>query len=666
MRTRQRTVAHLLIIFLGFTLTTLGFAGLLSSPPDYVAWRPSISFLTLVSGAATLHFLIYLLPWPRVVLSAVWAVFFAFSGHILPLLAVTFVSLSAVAIGNILLRGRQQLVVAATLGFALLGSLFSVLVLFPINSWVLWAMLLAAPLPFLAKLPWKGLFHWFTAGFKKSRRPVRELLILAFATPHILIALMPEIGHDALAFHLYVPTYVRDFGFWHAQPEIFIFSVGPMLTDWIYSLVFLFGGEISARIINTLAIFLSAAMISSTARLFDASIRSRGVAVLLFLSTPLVFLESSSLFADSWWTAFLLGGTLLLVKTIMWNGALAADIGAGILLGAALAAKAVSIPMIGVLLVAQYFLPQERKLSRNRVLGVGVPFALIGGSPYLFAFWKTGNPVFPFFNGIFQSNYNYPSNFESGFFPASLSMEIFFDWTFSSAKHIEGSAGAAGFHWLLLVVPAIISGFFTKNLPGKTWTLALAGTWTIAIFSQTAYLRYVLPAFGMFLVYLAIVLSSDWLKNRFVKATISANVLVALVLNLIHLDSATWYGSIRSSVIANSDSRANYISEILPSREAILLVNEENTQRTPVAFFGSTSVAYLNAKALHYGWYSPLFQQKITASQSPEEFRQVLAEHKVGFVVIQEALTDPEVQARLSAVSEEVGRFGDTVVRKVS
>jgi hypothetical protein len=62
-----------------------------------------------------------------------------------------------------------------------------------------------------------------------------------------------------------------------------------------------------------------------------------------------------------------------------------------------------------------------------------------------------------------------------------------------SHRFIEGSDGAAGLHWLLLL-PQIYVAFSRKRPPGQWAVVGLGIVFFAAVYTQQAYLRYLLPA----------------------------------------------------------------------------------------------------------------------------------------------------------------------------
>src|SRR5690606_27538050 len=118
---------------------------------------------------------------------------------------------------------------------------------------------------------------------------------------------------------------------------------------------------------------------------------------------------------------------------------------AGLFSGLALAAKLGSTTFLPLLvLCGVHALRRERELGRAVNLGRFVlPLLLLGGIPYVTAWLIAGNPVFPFFNGWFQSPYFPPVDFESHY-PGYLHWDLLWQTAFNSERFMEGSAGTPG------------------------------------------------------------------------------------------------------------------------------------------------------------------------------------------------------------------------------
>ena len=74
---------------------------------------------------------------------------------------------------------------------------------------------------------------------------------------------MPETGHDALATHLFIPAFISYKHEWGFNPELYVWSVTPMLGDWIYSISYMLGGEVASKLVTFMFICILAYLINS-------------------------------------------------------------------------------------------------------------------------------------------------------------------------------------------------------------------------------------------------------------------------------------------------------------------------------------------------------------------------------------------------------------------
>src|SRR5262249_14185148 len=133
--------------------------------------------------------------------------------------------------------------------------------------------------------------------------------------------------------------------------------------------------------------------------------------VALYASTPVAFIENATLFVENPLTAFLLASFVLLARR--WECPEVPDLFAlVILLGAGCSSKLHGVIFLACLgpILCRLCL-RQRRWTRNGLL---LPLAILIGTflaapPYAAAWWKTGNPVFPFYNAYFKSPL-YPSD----------------------------------------------------------------------------------------------------------------------------------------------------------------------------------------------------------------------------------------------------------------
>ncbi|XXF01220.1 phospholipid carrier-dependent glycosyltransferase [Pseudomonas sp. D3-10] len=592
-----------------------------------------------------------------------------------PVIVVAVFGLSAAVLGRWMLSRHlaTDWSVHLLVGAGTLGTFTGLAAYWPINYPGLYGALLSLPLLL-------GHKHAMSIGrellghiqaFRTAQTSIQtalDVLICGFACLYVLVAFMPEVGHDALAMHLFVPSQLAQRHQWSFDASTYVWAVMPMLADWIYSIVYLLAGETASRLSNCAFTLLVTWQIHNMTLWAGGSASSARWASLIFLSTPLAFAESSSLHIESAWTAFLLAGTLAILKVSSFTPKpgerLSQLLLAGLLLGFAMAAKAVTLSVLPVLLVVllwQYKAWAIQGIVKTLLLG-SAGLILAGATPYVSAGYLTGNPVFPFFNAIFHSplwpniNFEPPATFGTG-----MTWDTLYRMVFDSPEFIEGRVGAAGFQWLLLPTAALavlLSG------SRKALCILLVGAGAMFMtFQSTAYLRYVFPSFALFSVILALPFSHDKTFPR--SLAIGAGVLLILT-NTRFIQAATYYGEIKPSALLSQAGRERYLQERLPIRKMVDTVNALNTSYQPVAVFAAPLMAGLRSDALYASWYNLKWKGEFETATSPSELARRLRQRQVNWLII-DLKSVP--QARLDLlrnVSTSYARLGDLDLRKLN
>ncbi|WP_460109482.1 phospholipid carrier-dependent glycosyltransferase [Pseudomonas sp. H3_E06] len=425
--------------------------------------------------------------------------------QIWPVMVVAVFALSSTVLGRWLLRqdALDDWSVHLLVGAGTFGTLTGLAAYLPINYPWLYGALLLLPLVL-------GHRHVTSIGrellrqiraSRSAQTPLQtgfDVLICSFACLYVLVAFMPEVGHDALAMHLFVPSHLAQQHQWKFDANTYVWAVMPMLADWIYSIVYMLAGETASRLSNSAFTLLLAWQIRNMTLWAGGSATSARWASLIFLSTPLAFAESSSLHIESAWTAFMMAGTLAILKVSSFTPEprerLSQLLLAGLLLGFAMATKAVTLsvlPVLLVILLLHYKAWAVPGIVKTLLLG-SAGLILAGATPYVSAGYLTGNPVFPFFNAIFHSPLWPDINFEPpAIFGTGVTWDTLYRMVFKSPQFIEGRVGAAGFQWLLLPTAAV-AVLLSGNKKALCILLVGAGAMFMT-FHSTAYLRYVFP-----------------------------------------------------------------------------------------------------------------------------------------------------------------------------
>jgi hypothetical protein len=596
-------------------------------------------------------------------------------GQTWPMIVVATFALSSTVLGRWILGQRVSVdwTVHFMIGVGTFGTLTGLAAYFPINYTGLYSALLLLPL-LLGHKHTTSICRELLTRIRAVRSPatttqtVLDVLICSFACLYVLISFMPEVGHDALAMHLFVPSHLAQLHQWKFDANTYVWAVMPMLVDWIYSITYMLAGETASRLTNSAFTLLLAWQVRDMTIWAGGTATSSRWATLIFLSTPLAFAESSSLHIESAWTAFIIGGSLAILKvsssTPDAKERLSHLLLAGTMLGFAMAAKAVTLsilPVLLVILLLQYKAWTIQGIARTLILGSAC-LILAGFTPYVSAWYLTGNPVFPFFNAIFQSPLWPNKNFEPpAIFGTGVTWDILYRMIFKSNQFIEGQVGAAGFQWLLLpaaAVALVLSG----NKKALCILLVGAGA-VIMTFHSTAYLRYIFPSFALFSVILALPFSDSKVFPR----TLGIIVGVLLILtNTLFIQAATYYGQIKPSSLFSTAGRDAYLLERLPIRKMVDTVNSLNTEHHPVAVFAPPLMAGLKSDALYTSWYNLRWKAEFDAAASQPKLMQLLRRRQVDWLII-DLKNIPKAQRELLLnVSTSYAKIGDLDLRKTN
>jgi len=664
--------AAMLAMGTGAVITLFGFYNLAFHGGEGTVWRWSDDYL-----------LIFLLLFSMIAALAIWRG--PFTGGLLVALLIVIVggvamqvaviatlTLSAYVLGRLLLRDPDIAVTDHLLtGMVVFGSLFALLAHVPVNSPGTWGILFVLPI----LIGWRHVQPlWATIRIRLNRcsEDTQHVLLYSaiFATVllHVLVSLMPEIGHDALAMHLFLPTQIAYHKAWQFDAGTYAWAVMPMLVDWLYTAGYLLAGETGARLVNVGGIVLLAALVYRIGRWAGAGEVHAAWGVLLLLVTPLTFTESSTLLIEGIWSTIVLGGTLALMRMVTPHGDThSAILLTGLLLGGALGAKAVTftmLPVLGLIVVLGYrrwFSRTTWSVSAWAVL----LFVAVGAIPYVTAYAITGNPVFPFFNAYFQSplypqeNFSAPPRFTKG-----LAWDTLYQMTFGSEKYLESTPGASGFQWILLVMPALVA----LGIAGHRRALLLASIaagWMWLAFEHIAYLRYVFPSFALACVLIGAALSIPALEQSWMRQVWMGCIVLVVIVNLLHFHSGTYYGEIDMKVITDQGARKAYIERNRPQRWAAGVVNELNVERRPVAVFSAPLTGDLRSEALYPSWYNWRFFAEARAATTDKEMGHMLAGHHVRYVVVDDTWDLAKLFPLVKEVTVEIARIQTVSVRRL-
>jgi hypothetical protein len=396
---------------------------------------------------------------------------------------------------------------------------------------------------------------------------------------HWLVVLEPEKSADGLGVHLAVATNIATRHAFTFQPAIYVWAAMPKGADFAYSIVYLLGGEFGARLLNLAMLLILEALLYSALR------RSTSTAVSLFLAalfatTPLVQLVTGSLFVENMMAAMIFGAV-----SAIWacgetrrKGLLYA---AAVMAGTALAVKVGALSFLAVAL--PFVVWEIAKLRRPlAACAVALMLFLMAGLPaYGIAWWKTGNPIFPFKNEKIHSPLMDPTvTFEDNEFRRPLAWTTPFDLAFRTHEYYEGQNGTLGFQYTLFLPLGLAAIFLTRSRRAIGSFAISVGAAILTLRSEpnARYLYAAMPLlfvpFGALLGSLQRKQQSNRKANRRLCGLLLGLAGICIALNLYFLPGSGWYHKdfhMRSPF--SKAGRERYTREYIPIRSAIQQFN---------------------------------------------------------------------------------------------
>lgn len=207
------------------------------------------------------------------------------------------------------------------------------------------------------------------------------LIFFCFVVINFLGVFVPEIGFDALWYHLTLPKLWLLKKQWHFDGGLLYYSVMPRLTETIFIPLIHLSGSIGPKLIQFLSGIGTSYLIWKISRQLSLTPKVSTLAVILYYCSWLISWESSSAYID------LFRG--LLETLALYQFLFGSWIFGGIFLGLAIGTKWLAL---GSLLVyALVFGPK-----------IIIPALVVSCPWFLVSFFYTGNPVYPLFSSILQ------------------------------------------------------------------------------------------------------------------------------------------------------------------------------------------------------------------------------------------------------------------------
>lgn len=536
-------------------------------------------------------------------------------------------------------KGMAAVATAISVGLAIVVGCVGILSHFYVNHFPVYVILLAVPIVFGWRLVREHLLSFRDWLSSQTKIPAQEywmaVLLIVILVSHIPQTILPERYHDALAMHLLIPTQVSANGIWHYDFKQFVWAVMPMGVDWLYTVAYLLGDEVSAKLTN-LGVFLLVVLLLQSRMHKEVGPHSY-LLTAWFASVPLAFIESATLFVENGLMLFLFAAFLLVadLRQALTGRRLLA---LAVLAGAALQTKlhaVFGLAPIGVLVVWRMWRQNWLAGEQGWVTLAAFAFLVIGLQPYVVAYYKTGNPVFPFFNAIFESPYfDQSQNFEDARYVGKLSWSFLYDITVQSQKFFEGNPGVVGLGFGLLI-PVLIGQTVLRRNELARFSMAVWAVYSIGILLSTQYIRYLYPAFP-FIVLTGLVMFERPQESSYLPRSLTLVLLGVVASNLYLIPSAGWIlPRFPIPEIFDKQARDEAARRDVPLRDLVELANNLSGGRANFGILAEPVGAGLDGRVYYANWYNDAFRRDLLDARDTVQIEKALSTRNIDFLLIE-------------------------------
>jgi hypothetical protein len=426
------------------------------------------------------------------------------------------------------------------------------------------------------------------------------LIIFLFIFVEFILALTPPFARDALIHHLAIPKLWIMHGGFYDTPWA-VYSYYPMNLDLLYLIPLYFGNDIIPNFIH-LGFGIGTAVIIY----YYLRRRLNHIAGLLggliFISTPIIIRLSTVAYVDLGLVFFITASILAFMrwreseyKQYKWL------LISSVAMGLALGTKYNALVSCFFLVLAVVFIHSRDVGDQWKAVKYGLIFfviSLVVFSPWLIKnIILTGNPLYPLFNGIFNSNagsdggtYSVASGYSHlGMFKVReilygeslweillIPVRIFFQGQDNSARYFEGVLNPI----LIIFVPF---AFIKKNMKIEKLFFLYFSIFFILItfFLDQIRTRYILPVipFLVILTVMGLVNIFEWLTAReslsrkIYMSGLVIFLIALLTMNVIYIKE--YYLRIDpTNYLLKKESREDFIIRHDSSHPAMMYINK--------------------------------------------------------------------------------------------
>lgn len=223
------------------------------------------------------------------------------------------------------------------------------------------------------------------------------LVLLLLILINFIGALGPEIGFDALWYHLTIPKlYIQEGRVFFIPGNLLYYSAMPKLIEMFYIVAIYIGSEVAAKVVHFLFGIATLVVLYKLSRFFLSRTGSLLVLV-VFYSNLVVSWQSITAYIDLGRTFFEVLGLYFLISYFKKkddSNLTRSSISIGLAISSKLLAIG-SLPIFVIILFLNKIKSSE--IAKFVAIALSIPLPW-----FVFAYLNTGNPIYPFFSELYE------------------------------------------------------------------------------------------------------------------------------------------------------------------------------------------------------------------------------------------------------------------------
>jgi 4-amino-4-deoxy-L-arabinose transferase-like glycosyltransferase len=367
------------------------------------------------------------------------------------------------------------------------------------------------------------------------------MVILTFSCFLFIYALVPFYLWDDVIRHLHVPDQTRLFGLYSFDPAYAPALDSSIIPQSSYVMTYMLGGEFSVRILNYILMVSGLFTVEKFCREI-LSEKTAAYAAVIISTVPILLWMTGIAFIDSFNLVSSL--SLLLLTYFICKDKLPKGLVPLFFIGITFTYLSKQQGLFVIMPCCVFFVfvfvksvmaQKKTELIIPTISWAFFPLAVIG-SVLIHNYIISGNPMFPYYNGVFKSPYFDPSNFLDTRWNSPLNLETLEKMTFYGSRYVENWDYSLGFAFFTFLLPIPVLFYKSSRKQFFLFVLFLAAC-SVFIWKNTTglYMRYGISIFPVLAVFAASVIDKiiSIRKDPIIKTTISAVFGIVCILNFI-------------------------------------------------------------------------------------------------------------------------------------